>query len=204
MLAKWLTVFVVTALSVISPGPNFVMVVRTSLTGSRRQGVASAIGVSTGDAVHATYCLLGIGALVASTLWLFETLRWAGALYFLYIGVRALFARPSAEPTPAADPDLGAVASPFRQGILVSLLNPKATLFYLALFTQVVDPFTPLPARVLFGATAVTIAVLWYSTVALVLTQSALQRRFLAFSHWIERATGVVLIALGLRMAIPG
>ena len=201
---EWLTVLVVSLVAVISPGPNFVLAVRGSLAHGARGGLAAALGVSAGDAIHATYCMFGVGAVVSRSIVAFNVLRWAGALYLIYIGIKGLLSRRGADvdggqADTALERSRGAL---FGQGVLTALLNPKATLFYLALFTQVVAPDTSLPARLLFGATGVGVAVAWYSLVALLIARPAFRQRFDAASHWVDRCTGGVLVALGLRVAL--
>jgi threonine/homoserine/homoserine lactone efflux protein len=82
-----------------------------------------------------------------------------------------------------------------------SLLNPKVTLFFLALFTQVISPETPLVAKVVYGLTVVVIEFAWFAAVALFVSSAPVKRRFDAVSHWIERITGAFLIVLGVRLA---
>jgi threonine/homoserine/homoserine lactone efflux protein len=95
---------------------------------------------------------------------------------------------------------MGALAA-VRSGIFTSLLNPKVTLFFLALFTQVVRPETPLLAKAVYGLTVVGIEFGWFALVALLVSTRTVKRRFDAVSHWIERATGALLVALGVRLA---
>ena len=82
------------------------------------------------------------------------------------------------------------------------LINPKATLFSLALFTQIVQPATPMLVQAIYGLALAIVALLWFAIVAVVISQQAFKRHLLSFSHWLERLTGVTLIALGLRLAI--
>ena len=89
-----------------------------------------------------------------------------------------------------------------RNCFLVGALNPKVTLFYLVLFTQVVEPGTPASVRVLYGITAVTLSFGWYALVALLVSHGASTDRFRAEVHWVERVTGAVLVALGIKPAI--
>lgn len=90
----------------------------------------------------------------------------------------------------------------FRIGFLGNLLNPKATLFFLALFTQIVQPSTSLFMQAVYGITVAALALFWFAIVAVVVSQQAFKRRILSFSHWLERLTGAALIALGLRLAV--
>ena len=198
--AEWATVAFVGLLAVASPGPNQAMTIRNSLA-SRRAGVMTAIGVALGTAVHAFYCILGIAVVVAQSIALFSMLKYAGAAYLIYIGIRSLRARRRDRLGEAAPPDpIGATAA-FFSGLLTDVLNPKVTLFFLALFTQVIRPDTPLAAQIVYGATMVALEFLWCAALALVVGHRRVRARFERIAHWIERAMGGVLVALGLRLA---
>lgn len=201
-LADWLSVLVVGCLAVVAPGPNLAMTLRNSLGYSRAAGVFTAVGLAAGNLVHATYCLVGIGLVISRSLVLFNAIKWLGAAYLLYIGIRSLGAKPHADD---ASDGLGARtisrAAAVRSGFLTNLLNPKVTLFFLALFTQIIEPGTPLPARALYGLTMVGLEFGWFAVVALLVSHRVVKRRYLRVSHWVERATGAVLIALGVRLA---
>lgn len=201
--SAWLTVFAVSLIAVVTPGPDFALTLRNSLAYSRRAGVYTAIGVGFGNLVHATYSLIGIGAVISKSILLFNILKWIGAAYLIYIGVKSLKARRIV----VATGDVGQQRDikkwvAFRIGFLGNLLNPKATLFFLALFTQIVQPSTPLGVRAVYGMTVAAVALIWFTTVAAVISQQVFKSRILSFSHWLERLTGAALIALGLRLAI--
>ena len=162
----------------------------------------TAVGLAAGNLVHATYCLVGIGLVISRSIVLFNAIKWLGAAYLIYIGIRSLGAKPHAEDAPDRARERGmSRAAAVRSGFLTNLLNPKVTLFFLALFTQIIEPGTPLPARALYGLTMVGLEFGWFAVVALLVSRHAVRRRFLRVSHWIERATGAVLIALGARLA---
>ena len=204
-LADWLTVFIVGSLAMVSPGPNFAITLKHSLLHSRRAGVWSAVCVAGGNLVHVAFSLLGIAVIVSQSILLFNALKWFGAAYLIYIGLRSLIAGrydegEVAEAGEAGEAEMG-VSRAFRSSFLVSVLNPKVTLFYLVLFTQVIEPATPFLARVVYGLTAVALSFGWYALVALFVSHGAIRDRFRAIAHWVERATGAVLIALGLRLA---
>ncbi len=199
---EWLTVIVVGCLAVIVPGPNLAITLRNSVAYSRRAGVYTAVGLAAGNLVHVTYCLIGIGVIISRSILLFNTLKWLGAGYLIYMGIKALQARPhddGAEVTGRAR-TMSRLAA-VRTGFLTNLLNPKVTLFFLALFTQIIRPETPFSARTVYGLTMIALEFGWFASVALLISHRAIKQRFLSIAHWIERATGLVLIALGLRLA---
>lgn len=205
-LTGWLTVAVVSGLAMISPGPNYAVTLKHSLLYSRRAGVCTAVGVAAGNLLHVLLSLLGLAVIVSQSVLAFNVLKWVGAAYLLYLGVRSLVGSQRHEAETATDTrrsglDLGsrrAVWSSFW----VSALNPKVTFFYLVLFTQVVEPGTPLLVRVTYGLTAVALSFGWYTLVALFVSTAPVKRRFDSVSRWIEHATGAVLILLGIRLAL--
>jgi RhtB (resistance to homoserine/threonine) family protein len=205
-LADWLTVFVVAGLAMVSPGPNYAVTLKHSLLHSRHAGIWSAVGVAAGNLVHVVLSLLGIAVVVSQSILLFNALKWFGAAYLIYLGLKSLRAGRYDATGPAEAGEagealgMGAIRA-FRSSFLVSVLNPKVTLFYLVLFTQVVEPGTPLLFRVVYGLTAVALSFGWYALVALFVSHGAIKDRFAAVAHWVERATGAVLIALGIRLA---
>ena len=201
--SAWLTIFVVSLIAVITPGPDFMLTLRSSLVYSRQAGIYTAIGVGAGNLIHATYSLIGIGAVISRSILLFNALKWLGAAYLIYIGIKSLTTKRVVASAKIAEPKRQIqpwVA--FRIGLLGNLLNPKATLFFLALFTQIVRPSTPILIQAAYGLTVAILALTWFSMVAVVISQQTLKNRILSFSHWLERLTGAALVALGFRLAV--
>ncbi|NEP19026.1 MAG: LysE family transporter [Leptolyngbya sp. SIO4C1] len=201
--SAWLTVFAISLVAVVTPGPDFALTLRNSLAYSRRAGVYTAVGVGAGNLVHATYSLIGIGAVISKSILLFNILKWVGAAYLIYIGLKSLASRRIASTAENFEPQRNIEQwTAFRIGFLGNLLNPKATLFFLALFTQIVQPTTPILMQAIYGMTVAVVALLWFALVAVIISQRTLKRHILSFSHWLERLTGAALISLGLRLAV--
>ena len=120
---------------VLIPGPNLVYIVTRSIEAGRRAGLASMLGVEAGTLVHVTAAALGLSALLASSQVAFDMVRWAGVAYLISLGVRALCARDIA---PSAAP-IGMRRS-VLEGLVVNVLNPKVSVFFLAFLPQFVDP----------------------------------------------------------------
>ena len=200
--SDWLTVFTVGMLAIVTPGPDFALTIRSSLVHSRKAGIYTAIGVGVGNTIHATYCLVGIGAVISQSILLFNLLKWIGAGYLIYLGVKSLSAKAVATSSRLDRPakDISSWRA-FRIGLFGNLLNPKATLFFLALFTQIVQRETPVTMQALYGLTVAVLSLIWFSLVATVISKRSLKARILSVSHWIERVTGGALIYLGLRLA---
>ncbi len=145
-LSQFITVALIHLLAVMSPGPDFAMVTRNSLVYSRKSGVYTSVGLGLGIMVHVMYCLLGIGLLISRSIILFNVIKYIGAMYLIYIGYKSLKAKPQniseVNKVSAMEKTLTPLNS-IRIGFLTNVLNPKATIFFLALFTQVINPGTP-------------------------------------------------------------
>jgi RhtB (resistance to homoserine/threonine) family protein len=202
MMTEWFAVFCIGLAVVMTPGPNFAMAVQTSLLRSRRAGLYTAIGIACGGLTHVSYSLIGIGMLIAQSILLFNLLKWIGVAYLIYLGIKALRAKPHAIQTNAELLVTQNRRQSIRSGFLTCLLNPKATMFFFALFTQVIQPDTPLPIRALYGLTIVAIQLSWYSLVALVISQPRIRGGFGSVLHHIEHATGLAMIGFGIRLAL--
>ncbi|MBX9756809.1 MAG: LysE family transporter [Pseudomonadaceae bacterium] len=201
---EFLTVALVHLLAVASPGPDFAIVVRESVSSGRHAGVWTAIGVGSGILVHVSYCLLGIGLIVSQSIMLFNLLKWLAAAYLIYIGIRALRAKPAAPLQ--AQQVLEAVAvtarGAFVRGFVTNGLNPKATLFFLSLFTLVISPQTPLLVQAGYGAYLAVATAAWFCAVAMLFSHARVRNGFIRMGHWFDRMMGVVLVALGIKVAL--
>jgi RhtB (resistance to homoserine/threonine) family protein len=201
---EFLTVALVHLLAVASPGPDFAIVVRESVSSGRHAGVWTAIGVGSGILVHVSYCLLGIGLIVSQSIMLFNLLKWLAAAYLIYIGIRALRAKP-ADPLQAQQA-LEAVAvtarGAFVRGFVTNGLNPKATLFFLSLFTLVISPQTPLLVQAGYGAYLAVATAAWFCAVAMLFSHARVRNGFIRMGHWFDRMMGAVLVALGIKVAL--
>ena len=203
-----LQVAVIGALAVMSPGPDFIIVTRNSLRYSKRVGIATAVGIVCGNVWWISASIAGVSYLVSTTMLLFAFMKWCGAAYLVYLGARSLFSRKPVspmgsgkEPVRVAGGDLS-IAAGFRMGILTNALNPKCALFYISLFSVVITPHTPRLFQWLYGGVIMMIALVWFCLLATVLSFPRIRNKFERFAVWIERITGLILIALGVRVAL--
>ena len=201
--AEFLTVALIHLLAVASPGPDFAVVVRESVAHGRKAGTYTAMGVGTAIFLHVGYSLLGIGLIVSQSIVLFNALKWAAAAYLLYIGFKALRAKPASAsdaPVNVAGGERTARGA-FTSGFITNGLNPKATLFFLSLFTVVINPHTPLWVQAGYGVYLAVATGLWFCMVARLFSQERVRAGFARMGHWFDRAMGGVLVALGLKLA---
>jgi RhtB (resistance to homoserine/threonine) family protein len=200
---EFLTVALIHLLAVASPGPDFAVVVRESVTHGRKAGTWTAMGVGTAIFLHVGYSLLGIGLIVSQSIVLFNALKWAAAAYLLYIGIKALRAKPASATDAPVELPVGerTARGAFTSGFVTNGLNPKATLFFLSLFTVVINPQTPLLVQAGYGVYLALATGLWFCLVARLFSQQRVRAAFARMGHWFDRTMGVVLVALGVKLA---
>lgn len=198
-----LTVAVIHLLALISPGPDFIMCVRNSLTYSRRTGIFTAVGFGGGIAVHIIYCLAGLALIISKSIVIFSVIKFLGAGYLIYIGVKSVLSKSSALEIGEQHKkqDISALAA-VKIGFLTNVLNPKATLFFLSLFTLVISPNTPFPVMLFMGAIMVVQTILWFSLVATLLSHKKVRAVFEKFQGAFNKTLGGLLIALGVKVAL--
>jgi len=193
---------VVHLLAAASPGPDFAYVTRQSLVHGRRAGLLASIGIALGLSIHILYSAAGLAAVVAHSAHWMTAIKIAGGGYLLYLGISGLRSgarAPDAQEVRAAPP------APLRQvagGFLCNALNPKAPIYFLALFTVVLKPGLPLPTLLAYGAWLMLLQWLWFSLVTLLFAHHLVRDRLLAMRHWIDRAFGVAMVALGIRVLV--
>jgi threonine/homoserine/homoserine lactone efflux protein len=197
---------VAAALLLLTPGPAVLYIVARSVEQGRMAGLASVFGITTGTLVHVLASTLGLSALLASSAFAFALVKYAGAGYLIYIGLRRLFRRTDLPASPLKLPrrSLGKL---YRDGFIVNLLNPKTALFFLAFLPQFVDP-----AR---GAVPFQIAVLGLLFTLMGMTSDGLYalvagtagqwvKRQSRYLDWERYVTGGVFIGLGVTAALAG
>ncbi len=202
LMSAFLTIAVIHLLAVISPGPDFALVVKNGISGDRSGGLWTCAGVAAGISVHVTYCLLGIGLVISQSIVLFNTIKWIGALYLIVIGWKALTAKSSTK-----DIDLTGSRREqpwhrwFLEGFLCNALNPKATVFFLAVFTQIISPATPTGVQVLYGLYMVLQTFVWFAFLTTLLSIDVVRKAIGKVHGVIDRVMGGILILLGLKVA---
>jgi RhtB (resistance to homoserine/threonine) family protein len=201
--AEFLSLMAVFLVAAVTPGADFACVLRESVAHGRRAGLAAAIGVGSAILVHVGYTVLGIGLIVAHSVVAFTIVKWTGAAYLVWLGVKSFRAPAPVLPDPGVhDPAARPLRRSLAIGALTNLLNPKATLFFVSLFSTIVSPSTPLVLQLGYGVVMALVLAGWFSIVALFLTTGTARAAFARAGRWFNRATGVVLIGLGVRVAL--
>ncbi|HEY8995263.1 MAG TPA: LysE family transporter [Lacunisphaera sp.] len=202
-LPEFLTIAVMHALAVISPGPDFAMVLRQSLRHGRTTALWTSVGIGCGLSTHITYSLLGLGLFLKNSATALSIAKWAGAAYLAWIGVQALRAKPrESDINLAADNAVPTGRAAWTTGFLVNVLNPKAALFFISLFPLAVSATTPKAVQVGYGVWMAITTVAWFSFVSVVFAREKVRRAFLRHGHWIDRALGVVFLAFAASLLL--
>jgi threonine/homoserine/homoserine lactone efflux protein len=199
---EFLQVAVAHLLAVASPGPDFAIVLRQSVTHGRRAGLATSAGIGVAIGIHVTYSISGLALLGQGSAQGLALVQYAGAGYLAWLGLQCLRAGPvTVTPelsTPAAGvSDRGA----FATGFLTCVLNPKAALFFVALFLLGVDPATPRWLQAGYGLWMAAVTFGWFCLVATLFTRPALRVRFLRLGPWLDRSLGVIFLVLAGSLA---
>ncbi len=192
-------IFGIHMMAVMSPGPDFVMVLRNALQYNRKIAIFTALGISLGIAIHIFYSVAGIAYLLQKNTALFQIIKIAGAIYIIYIGYKTL------KSSPVQIQQVDTVASnsitnweALKIGFVTNVLNPKASLFFLSLFSMLIPP--NLPWNILLGISLMLIVVtfLWFALVSVIFTHKKIVSYYEKYEPYILKIFGVILILLGL------
>ncbi len=201
-------------LAAASPGPDFVLVSRETLTKGRRTGLICSLGITLGLAVHIIYSVLGLAAVIAHSQPLLTAIKWLGGGYLIYLGWQGIQAKPNQQTvsidhlskqqsTTQLAPNPTIKESTFatlRRGFFCNVFNPKAPVYFVAIFTLVLSPDMPLWQLSIYGVWMMVLQMAWFSTVVMLLSIPAILHRFQRFEHWIDRVLGTAMMLLGLNL----
>lgn len=201
-LASLLAIF---AFVIISPGADLAMILRQAIVHGRYQAIWSSIGVGTSLMFHISYTILGLGLIISQSVYVFNIVKWAGVAYLLYIGIKALKAS-STEVTIQSQTALDksvqqSSAKAFLLGFAANALNPKPVFFFLSVFSTVVSVTTPSSVKFGYGLIMASCLILWFVGVSFFMTTPRVRDAFGRASKWIDRTSGIVFIALGIKLA---
>lgn len=197
------TLATVNLIALISPGPDFAVVLKNSLLYSRRTALFTAVGIASGAIIHVMYTLLGLGFVLDDYPWVLDVIKYLGAAYLVYLGVKGLMTKKESLELGSLrhSRDIGGRQG-FSNGVLTNLLNPKCAMFFISLFAVAISSDVPVPIMISYVAIVFIETVLWFSIVAFVLTAKSTREKFASQAHWISRLCGVILLGLGVRFIL--
>lgn len=197
-LDEFLMLSLVHFLAVIAPGPDFAVVIRQSISFGRKSALITSLGIGAGISVHILYTLLGIGFIITQSETAFMVAKISGGLYLAYIGFNMLLSKPQKQTDIDTEPNQHKGA--FMLGFMTNLLNPKATMFFLAIFTAIVSIDTPLAVQSIYGIWIALTTALWFSLVSLFFSQQSVRAKFVSHGYIFERVMGVILLLFAARL----
>lgn len=191
-------------LGMISPGPDFFLILKNSLSYNRKIALLTCLGVIMAILIHMSYCVAGIAILIATIPLLYNGLCYAGATYLLWLGIKALLAKNTRIAYIGQQSNTKCISakSAFMQGLFCNLLNPKATLFFLAIFTQVLNADSSIIDKLLVAFIIWIEAVFWWPLVVYIFQIQAVQQWYFKIQIIIDKLLGYILITLGIKVAL--
>ncbi|MGC1495476.1 MAG: LysE family translocator [Sulfitobacter sp.] len=195
----------VASLLVMSPGPNGVLIAKTVPTSGRAAGFANVAGFVTGFYLHGAMAILGISIILVQSATAFTIVKYLGAAYLCWIGVKSLISawkgvETTAKVTPATKKRT--LVNAYVEGLLTNALNPKVSMFYLAAFPQFITlgETTPLASFMLVFIHSMINAV-WFGAMVLVMSRLTAIARNATFQRWLKGITGFVFLGFGAKLA---
>jgi threonine efflux protein len=190
---------------IVSPGADLAMVMRQSIVNGRRSAVVTSFGIGLALLFHISYTILGLGLIISQSIVLFNIVKWCGVVYLIYIGSRALRAGTTTMAAPT-NSDRRSVSrqsdvKAFALGFAANALNPKPVFFFLSVFATVVSTATPAAIKFGYGIVMASCLVSWFIGVSCFMTTPRMRMMFSRVSKWIDRVSGMVFIALGIKLA---
>jgi len=201
-LSELIAVASIATFMAIIPGVDFVMVTRNSIREGRFAGLSITLGICLSICIHAAYTLAGIAVIVTQSVWLFAMIQYFGSAYLIYIGWSLL------KNTQKINLDLQVDSQPLsffaalRLGFVTNMLNPKAPLFFLSIFTQVVSIDTPFNVQLIYAFIIVIAHFIWFSLVSLLLSHPRLLPYFNYHKHSIDKLAGIILVGFAIKILI--
>lgn len=209
---------IIALLGAMTPGPNFVIVTKNTLAYSRITGLNTSLGVFLGILVHISYSLIGLDFLTEESHFIFNLIKYLGATYLIYLGVKSFFSSSLNHKNSVKDDRIILSVPPIvkihnkkndlsfvqglRSGFFTNVLNPESSIFYLSVFSQLIGPDTPYSTQICYGLEMAIISLAWFVFLSYSLSNQWLQNRLISVEHIINNGMGLVLVGCGIRMAL--
>jgi RhtB (resistance to homoserine/threonine) family protein len=204
-LTEFLGLMAVFSVLIVAPGADFALIIRQCIIHGRKTSIITSFGIGSSLLFHIGYTILGIGIIVSKSLLVFSMLKWAGAAYLVWLGIKS-WREPAFTMDEKAENATNVPAlSPFKafsMGFITNALNPKPVLFFLSLFSALVSPHTPALIQVSYGLGMGTALIIWFVAVSYFFTSKPIREQFLKYCRAFNRTTGALFVGLGLRLAL--
>ncbi|MCT8350692.1 MULTISPECIES: LysE family translocator [Photorhabdus] len=203
MLETSLVVIIISTLGMLSPGPDFFLVVKNAIRYQRSAAMMTVAGLIAAITCHMAYCVAGLAIVITTTPWLFNLMKYAGAAYLIWIGINSLLSRGGNSILLDNQPrQIITFKKAFMQGFLCNLLNPKATLFFLAIFTQLLNINSGVNEKLWYASIIWGLSVIYWPLLVILIQSTPVRRRLAKAQKIIDKLLGIVLIGLGVKVAL--
>ena len=197
---QFISIATIHLFAVMSPGPDFIIIVRQSISSGRRSALMTSLGIGIGILMHIILCVFGLGMIIKESDLLFKVIQIIGSLYLAYLGVISIISKDSSNNSNYKNKLLFNAFQSFKLGFLTNILNPKATLFFLSLYVLIISNDTPFKFQILFGLWMSFATGLWFAFLSLILTNKSILAKIEFMSTKIQRITGVILIIFSIKL----
>jgi threonine/homoserine/homoserine lactone efflux protein len=197
----WLSLATLCLLGAMTPGPSFAIVLKHTISYGRVHGVITGVAHGLGVTIYAIFAVMGIAILIKETPWLFNVIQYTGAIFLLWLAYKAFTSTPSFSQIKTTNNKISLSKSAV-EGFMVAFLNPKLAIFFVALFSQFVNSDATRLHNTMLVVTVGAIDTFWYSLIALLLSQDRFIEKLRKNIYWVEKATGVALVAVSARVLL--
>jgi threonine/homoserine/homoserine lactone efflux protein len=185
-----------------SPGPSLAVVLKQTTDNGRAHALAASWFHALGVGLWAFACIFGLALVIAESVFLFQLITWAGAAYLAYIGVQALRAGKIKQDKVIEQSKVISIWQAGVEGAMISILNPKLAIFFIAIFSQFISPQATILEQAVMIATVVIVDGGWYSIVAMILAKGPVLKWLKEKNQWVNRITGIIFILLAINVVI--
>jgi RhtB (resistance to homoserine/threonine) family protein len=196
---EYLYLILILTLGLISPGPDFIVVLKNSISYSRKHGIYTSLGVALGSFVHVSYTLLGLGTLLHHHVWILEIFKYLGAAYLIYIGYKS-FKNSGRSYQLDKDKQNISVTQALLNGFLTNALNPKAAIFFIGVFTLVVQKDSRIQDFIAYSTTVFIQTFTWFCFVSIFFTYESIRNYFDRIGPSIDKVIGLALAGFGIKL----
>ncbi|MAM88821.1 LysE family translocator [Allohahella sp. A8] len=197
--SEFLAILVVTIVTVITPGPDFLVVVRNTLVIDRKAGIYTGLGVSTAIWVHIAYSILLVSYVSSTSVWSIDIVKLCGGFYLLWMGSRALSSKSNDATFDEAQNNVKALlGSSWRQGFMNNILNPKATIFFVSVFSHTADSDVQMAVQLSYGLVITGVCIIWFCTLPVILSLDYVLPVFRRHIGEFQRLAGLIFISFAI------
>ncbi len=198
---QFLTIAILHLFAVMSPGPDFALIVRQSLCYNRKISIITSLGIGFGILFHIFLSITGVGIIISNSIILFDIIKISGGLYLIFLGYNSIASNVKIVlKVDQKSKNIKNNINAFLNGLITNILNPKATLFFLSLYTFIINNQPIVQIQIFYGIWMAIITTLWFCLLSIILTHSIIRKKIQKFLNIIQNITGIMLIAIGIQL----